>query len=82
MRSVLEQWQKETKDLGLVPEAELRERMRPGGIWAKVEKPVISETVTAPDSVKLKSRDQTDHTARHSLGGLDQRKVVVTVEVH
>jgi hypothetical protein len=34
-----------------------------------------------PDLVKLESRDQTDHAARHSLGGLDQRKVVVAVEV-
>lgn len=54
MRGVLAQWQKETNDLGLVPEDQLRERMRPGGVWAKVEKPVISETSTAADSMKLK----------------------------
>jgi N-sulfoglucosamine sulfohydrolase len=43
MRGVLERWQKETKDLGLVPENELRERMRPGGVWQQVAEPVISE---------------------------------------
>ena len=53
MRAALEQWQKETKDLGLVPELELRERMRPGGVWQKVATPVINQksvdgkTVTA-----------------------------------
>ena len=43
MRGVLERWQKETVDLGLVPEMELRERMRPGGVWQKVAQPVVSE---------------------------------------
>jgi uncharacterized sulfatase len=53
MRAVLDKWQKETKDLGLVPEVELRERMRPGGVWQKVAQPVVSEQVSG-DSVKLK----------------------------
>lgn len=47
MRVVLERWQKETKDLGLVPENELRERMRPGGVWQQVAEPVINETADA-----------------------------------
>lgn len=59
LRAVLAQWQKDTKDLGLVPEEQLRERMRPGGVWAKVEKPAISETV-AGDSVKLKISSATE----------------------
>lgn len=59
MRAVLAQWQKETKDLGLMPESELRERMRPGGVWAKVETPVVSETA-AGDSVKLKVSTSTE----------------------
>lgn len=42
MRAVLDKWQKDTKDLGLVPEAELRERMRPGGKWQQVAQPVIT----------------------------------------
>ncbi len=54
MRAVLGKWQKETKDLGLVPENELRERMRPGGVWAKVEVPSITETSSHGASVKLK----------------------------
>ncbi|MGH9835560.1 MAG: sulfatase family protein [Blastocatellia bacterium] len=53
MRAVLDKWQKETKDLGLVPEMELRERMRPGGVWQKVAQPAVSEQVSG-DSVKLK----------------------------
>lgn len=43
LRGVLERWQKETKDLGLVPENELRERMRPGGVWQQVAEPIINE---------------------------------------
>jgi uncharacterized sulfatase len=53
MRSALDKWQKETKDLGLVPELELRERMRPGGVWQKVAQPVVTEQASG-DSVKLK----------------------------
>ncbi len=52
MRAALEQWQKETKDLGLVPELELRERMRSGGVWQQVAQPVIKETASG-DAVKL-----------------------------
>ncbi len=44
MRAALAQWQKDTNDLGLVPEMELRERMRPGGVWQKVAAPVIHES--------------------------------------
>jgi uncharacterized sulfatase len=42
LRQALEQWQKDTADLGSVPENELRERMRPGGLWARVSKPKIT----------------------------------------
>ncbi len=54
LRAALNQWMKETKDLGLVPEDKLNERMRPGGVWAQVAEPVINLTVIAPDSVKVK----------------------------
>jgi N-sulfoglucosamine sulfohydrolase len=53
MRDVLNAWQKETNDSGLVPENELRERMRPGGIWVKVAQPVISENISS-DTVRLR----------------------------
>jgi len=56
MRGVLDKWQKDTKDLGLVPEAELRERMRPGGKWQQVAAPVITEL---PDG-KIKLACATD----------------------
>lgn len=59
MRAALEQWQKETKDLGLVPELELRERMRPGGVWQKVASPTVSEQVEG-SSVKVKLSSSTD----------------------
>jgi N-sulfoglucosamine sulfohydrolase len=42
MRQALELWQKETKDLGAIPESDLRERMRPGGVWAQVSQPKIT----------------------------------------
>jgi hypothetical protein len=41
LRAELERWQKATGDLGLVPELDLRERMRPGGVWQKVAAPVL-----------------------------------------
>ncbi len=53
MRAVLDKWQKETKDLGLVPEPELKERMRPGNVWVKVTQPVVNESKTG-DAVTLK----------------------------
>lgn len=59
MRAALEKWQKETKDLGSVPEADLRERMRPGGIWQKVAAPIISE-VAAGTAVKIKLTSTTE----------------------
>jgi uncharacterized sulfatase len=53
MRAALDRWQKETADLGLVPERELRERMRPGGVWVKVAAPSIAETTQRPGAVRL-----------------------------
>ncbi len=56
MRAALNTWQKETKDLGLVPELELRERMRPGGVWQKVAAPGAVKTAAGEIvSVKLSS---------------------------
>ncbi len=40
LRKVHEEFMKRTRDLGEVPEAELVERMRPGGKWQTTEKPV------------------------------------------
>lgn len=53
MRAALEKWQKETKDLGLVPELELRERMRPSGVWQKVAAPTVNKNITA-SAIKVK----------------------------
>jgi hypothetical protein len=53
MRAALDKWRKETKDLGDVPEMELRERMRPGGVWQKVAPPALSESA-AGSEVKVK----------------------------
>ncbi len=41
MRRALEDWMRETGDLGLIPEAELDERRRPGGQWSTTEAPKI-----------------------------------------
>lgn len=40
-RAVHERFMRETGDLGLVPEAELVERMRPGGKWQTTETPAL-----------------------------------------
>lgn len=42
MREVLDEWMKATGDLALVPEAELNERVRPGGKWATTARPRIA----------------------------------------
>lgn len=42
MRAAHQEWMRETSDLGVVPEMELRERMRPGGQWATTAAPVIN----------------------------------------
>ncbi len=49
MRARLDKWQEETGDLGLTPEAELWERMRPGGKWAVAAEPVITPAEGAHD---------------------------------
>lgn len=41
MSAILEQWMKDTGDLGLLPEPELLERMRPGGEWQITQAPVV-----------------------------------------
>ena len=42
MRAAHEQWRHETNDLGLIPEDELWERMRPGGQWATAASPSLN----------------------------------------
>ena len=41
MRRVLADWMAETNDLGLIPEEELNERVRPGGQWSTTAPPRI-----------------------------------------
>ena len=41
-RAALDSWMKDTGDLGLVPEAALKERMRPGGTWSTAAVPEMS----------------------------------------
>jgi len=53
MRQALDRWHGETADLGLVPEAELRERMRPGGVWVQVATPVVREARPRTGRVRL-----------------------------
>lgn len=59
MRAELDRFMKETKDLGLVPEAELRERMRPGGVWVAVETPSIRQSSIAGSRVRLEAASAT-----------------------
>ena len=53
MRRALDEWQRDTGDLGLVPEADLRERMRPGGVWAQVAEPVLTEARPRAGLIRL-----------------------------
>jgi uncharacterized sulfatase len=59
MRQVLDAWQKETGDLGLVPEGDLRERMRPGGVWARVTAPTVKDARPRTGIVRLSVSSET-----------------------
>ena len=59
MRTALDQWQKETLDLGLLPEDQLKERMRPGGAWVRTAQPVIAGTITG-EVVRVKITSATE----------------------
>ena len=55
-RVVLDAWMKDTGDLGLVPELELKERMRPGGTWSTAVVPEMTPpggTFGGPVEVRL-----------------------------
>lgn len=82
MRAALSRWQRETKDLGLTPEAELRERMRPGGVWQRVAKPAIRETVSG-ETVRLSITSTTEGAsiAYTSEKGKDARWRLYTGEL-
>lgn len=43
LRAALDEWQRVRGDLGLLPEEELLERWRPGGVWSVVEPPIVSK---------------------------------------
>ena len=56
LRAALQAWMKDTGDLGLVPEQELKERMRPGGAWQTAAIPDIvppGGSIAAPVQVQL-----------------------------
>jgi uncharacterized sulfatase len=59
MRQALDTWQKDTGDLGLVPEADLRERMRPGGVWARVAAPAVTAAQPRAGLVRLSVTSET-----------------------
>lgn len=43
LRTALDEWQARVGDLGLVPEDELAERWRPGGVWPQADAPEVTE---------------------------------------
>ncbi len=56
LRRALEQWGKDTGDLGPIPEEQLQERMRPGGRWSVTAAPVITPsggTFSSPVRARL-----------------------------
>lgn len=42
-RKELDRWMKDIQDTGLMPEEELKERMRPGGVWQTTEAPSVAK---------------------------------------
>jgi N-sulfoglucosamine sulfohydrolase len=58
-RERLARWQKETGDLGLIPEPELKERMRPGGVWQVTADPIVTVRKDAAGAV-VEARCETD----------------------
>ena len=56
MRKALDNWQKETKDIGHIPEDKLNEMVRPGGKWSETAAPKIEPkggTFEGPVKVKI-----------------------------
>jgi hypothetical protein len=56
MRTELFRWMKETGDVGLIPEPELEEMMRPNGKWQKTAKPhlIVLEQTESNATVELR----------------------------
>ncbi len=50
LRKALDDWMKKTNDLGLIPEADLQSRMRPGGVTPITDSPRIHASTTANGS--------------------------------
>jgi len=59
MRQALETWQRESGDLGPVPEAELRERMRPAAVWIQVAAPTVGESRPRAGIIRLTLASET-----------------------
>jgi len=59
MRQALETWQRESGDLGPVPEAELRERMRPAAVWIQVAAPAVGESRPRAGIIRLTLASET-----------------------
>lgn len=61
MRNVHETWRRETNDLGLIPEAQWNERMRPGGKWSITAKPEVKyRNGKSDDAVRVTLRCATE----------------------
>jgi N-sulfoglucosamine sulfohydrolase len=82
LRAAHEQWREVTGDLGLTPEAELMERVRPGGMWSTAEDPAITisggeATITcATEGASIAYRTKTGNRAGRWL--LYQRPIALT----
>jgi N-sulfoglucosamine sulfohydrolase len=82
MREALKEWQTETKDLGLVPETDLMERMRPGGNWVRVLQPTLYEIATThPVRVKIHCASAGASIAYTTETGADARWMLYTGEL-
>ena len=78
MRGILDRHLRATKDLGLIPESELREQMRPGGIWRTTEAPKFEQT---SDSVRITCPTEGASIAYTTESGPTAHWNVVTDEI-
>lgn len=71
LRTVHEQWQRDTNDLGLVPEAELNQRVRPNGKWSVTAEPQI---VVAAGRATIKCETEGASIAYQIVDGKPKKK--------
>jgi len=77
LRETHQQWMRQIKDLGRIPEEQLQERWRPGGAWSVTEAPVI----TSKPKVRITCATPGASIAYTTGAGENARWLVYTGEI-